>query len=125
MLIRRIVLFALVFLAIAAVTALGAAADEVHDDWTIVGPETRSDEIITVRDQLSIELGGSLHLSSCELRFTDGSPDDVRVQVGSGSLILEGLTTVIMENSGKMVIQGHMDIRGTALFKHVDIQVHS
>jgi predicted transcriptional regulator len=122
---RRIVLIALVFLAITAVTALGAAADEDHDDWTIIGSEVRSDEVITVSGQLSIDLGGSLHLSSCSLIFTDGSPDDVRIQVRSGSLILDGLTTVIMENSGKMVLQGQMDIRGTVHFKHVDIQVHS
>ncbi len=125
MVVRRMVLFALVFLAIAAVTALGAAADEDHDDWTIIGSEVHSDEVITVSGQLSIDLGGSLHLSSCELRFTGGSPEDIRIQVRSGSLILDGLTTVIMENSGRMVMQGHMDIRGTVNFKHVDILVHS
>jgi hypothetical protein len=62
MVVRRMVLFALVFLAIAAVTALGAAADVDHDEWTIIGSEAHSDEVITVGGQLSIDLGGSLRL---------------------------------------------------------------
>jgi len=125
MLVRRIVLFALVFLAIAAVTALGAAADEDHDDWTIMGSEARSEEVITVSGLLTIDFGGTLRLSSCQLIFTGGSPDDVRLQVRLGSLILDGITNVTMENSGKMILQGHMDIKGTAHFKHVDILVLS
>ncbi len=125
MLVRRMILISLVLLAIAAVTALGAAADEEHEDWTITESEVHLDEVITVSGQLSISLGGSLRLSSCQLIFTGGSPNDVRLLVGSGSLILDGMTNVTMENSGMMVLQGHMEIKGTVHFKHVDILVHS
>ncbi len=124
MLARRSTIIVMAILVFVAITALGAAADEELDDWTVLSNEQRTGEVITVNGQLNIGLVGKLHLRSCTLRFTDGSPDDIRVHIRSGTLVLEG-STLVMENGGHMMVEGRMEVRGTSHIKYADILIAS
>ena len=122
MIARKSILVLMALLAILTITALGAAADEEHADWEVIHREVRSDETITVSGQLTIDVNGLLTLRSCTLRFVGGSPEDIRVHVRTGGLLLDG-TTVEMENGGNIWVDGRLDIRGTTQIKHADILV--
>lgn len=118
----RCALIALLALAALALVATGAAADEQYDDWTVRGHEERENETIMVTGTLTVELGGSLTLTDCEVRFTRGVPGAPRVNLTSGHMTLVR-TRIIAEGSGQMIVDGHLDIQGASTIEQMDVLV--
>lgn len=114
----------LALLAIAALVALATtvSADEEYGDWAIRGPEERQGEVITVTGNLDVELGGSLTLTDCELRFAPGIPGAIRVNITNGHMTLVR-TRLIAEGSGQMIVDGHLEVQGASTIEHMDILV--
>ncbi|MCK4970707.1 MAG: hypothetical protein KAS77_09275, partial [Thermoplasmata archaeon] len=122
---RSAALIAIVLLATLALLAMGgSAADREFDDWRIRSPVQYSDEDITVSGQLTIEHIGSLQLTRCNLTFTGGIPEEQRVLLYEGSLMLDD-SKIVAENGGKISVEGHMEIIGESTVEHMDIWVGS
>ncbi|MCK5251325.1 MAG: hypothetical protein KAQ96_00190, partial [Thermoplasmata archaeon] len=121
---RSAALIAIVLLATLALLAMGSAADREFDDWRIRSPVQYSDEDITVSGQLTIEPLGSLQLNRCNLTFTGGIPEEQRVLLYGGSLMLDA-SHLFTENGGKISVEGHMEIIGISTVNQMDIWVGS
>lgn len=121
---RSAALIAMVVLACLALLVTGVSAADEPEDWRILKPEERTDEQIVVAGNLYIDHVGSLHLVNCELRFTGGGPDDLRVLVNTGSLMLED-SIIVSENGGRMDVSGHLEFKGDSRVDHMDVQVRS
>ncbi|MCJ2540991.1 MAG: hypothetical protein LN414_06970, partial [Candidatus Thermoplasmatota archaeon] len=121
---RSAAIIAILLLATLALLAMGSAAAEEFDDWRIRSPVQYSDENITVSGQLTIEYIGSLQLNRCNLTFTGGMPEEQRVLLYGGSLMLDD-SSIIAENGGKISVEGHIEIIGESTVEHMDIWVGS
>ena len=121
---RSAAIIAILLLATLALLAMGSAAEMEFDDWRIRSPVQYSDENITVSGQLTIEYIGSLQLNRCNLTFTGGIPEEQRVLLTGGSLMLDA-SSIIAENGGKISVEGPMEIIGESTVEHMDIWVGS
>ena len=121
---RSAAIIAIVLLATLAMLAMGSAADKEFDDWRIRSPVQYSDEDITVSGQLTIENIGSLQLNRCNLTFTGGIPEEQRVLLYGGSLMLDA-SHIYTENGGKISVEGRMEMIGISTVNQMDIWVGS
>jgi DNA-binding transcriptional ArsR family regulator len=119
---RSLALVTVIILVTLALLAIGAAAEEFHSDLTINGEQERTGETITITGVLTVDWIGSLKLTDCDLIFTGGTADDVRIRVTSGSLVLNG-TDITAENGGHMYVDGHLEMTGDSIIENMDILV--
>jgi DNA-binding transcriptional ArsR family regulator len=121
---RTVALVALATLAAVAISAGWAMADVDVDDWTLIDNAPRVNETIIIRGTLTLERGSSLQLEGCTLRFEDGGLGDARIYIRGGSLILDN-STIETSVPGRIVVDGHMEVRGTSRIDHMDIMASS